>query len=58
MLGLFLTLLGLLYYSTISRKAVSRAGKLSAAHACDFLMLTRYSVVENSESGRLIEMPL
>ena len=28
MLGLILALLGLLYYGTVNRKAVSRAGKL------------------------------
>ena len=32
MLGLFLALLGLLYYSTVNREAVSRVGKLSATH--------------------------
>ena len=33
MLRLFLALLGLLYYSTVNREAVSRVGKLLAAHA-------------------------
>ena len=36
MLGWLLDLLGLLYYSTVGRKAISRGGKLLAAHAHDF----------------------
>ena len=32
MLGWVLDLLGLLYYSIVGRKAISRGGKLSAAH--------------------------
>ena len=35
MLGWFLDLLGLLYYSTVGKKAIPRGGKLSAAHTCD-----------------------
>ena len=35
MLGWVLDLLGLLYYSIVGRKAISRGGKLSAAHAHD-----------------------
>ena len=35
MIGLFLGLLGMLYYSIVNRKAVLRGRKLSAAHARD-----------------------
>ena len=38
MLGWLLDLLGLLYYSTVSRKAIPRGGKLSAAHSHDLFL--------------------
>ena len=34
-IGWFLDLLGLSCYNTVGRKAISRGGKLSAAHTCD-----------------------
>ena len=56
MLGWYLDLLGLLYYSTVGRKAISRGGKLLATHAHIFYAYKVFycAKVINSQSASVI----
>ena len=49
-----LALLGLLYYSTVNREAVSRVGKLSAAHVHDLFQCSEGRKLSYKQSASVV----
>ena len=54
MLGLFLALLGSLYYRTVNREAVSRVGKLLAAHVHNLFQCSEGRELSYEQSASVV----